>query len=116
MATPVTFDLFSRILAGGFDEHTHVFTPTAGQQFFGRTDNGSYTVFSPNSNDLDIEIIRANLKIAPLVPRGGVARFGGSATAGAAAAQHNDMQFNQGTTFARKYPMLEEEANLGADQ
>ena len=118
MPTPVTFDLFSRILAGGFDEHTKVFTPTAGQSMFGRTDNGSYTVFSPNSNDLDIEIIRANLKIAPLMPRGGVGRFIGSSvgTAGATATQHNAIQFNQGTTFARKYPFIEEEANLGADQ
>jgi hypothetical protein len=116
MATPVTFDLFSRIWAGGFDEHQKVFTPTAGQSMFGRTDNGSYTMFSPNSNALDIEIIRANLRIAPLMPRGGVGVFTGSSTAGAAATQHNDLQFNQGTTFSRKYPLLEETSNLGADQ
>ena len=118
MATPVTFDLFSRILAGGFDEHTRVFTPTAGQRFFGRTETGSFTVFSPSQNALDIEIIRANLKLAPIMPRGGVGRFTGSATAAnaVAAAQHNDIQFNQGTTFTRKYPFIEETANLGADQ
>jgi hypothetical protein len=108
MPTPVTFDIFSRILAGGFDEHAFVQLPTAGQRFFGRPETGAFTVFSPNANALDIEIIRANQRPAALVPRGGVGRFIGTT--------HVDGQMNQGTMFSRAYPLIEEEVNLGADQ
>lgn len=105
---PITFDIFSRILAGGFDEKAYVRLPTAGQRFFGRPETGSFTVFSPNANALDIEIVRANQRLAALVPRGGVGRFIGTT--------HADGQVNQGTMFSRQYPLIEEEVNLGADQ
>ena len=65
-------------------------------------------MFSPNANALDIEIVRANQKLAALVPRGMVGRFSGTV--------HADGQMNQGTMFSRKYPLIEEEVNLGADQ
>lgn len=108
MPTPVTFDIFSRILAGGFEERNYVRMRTAGQRFFGRPETGSFTVFSPNANALDIEIVRANQRLAALVPRGMVGRFIGTT--------HADGQVNQGTMFSRKYPLIEEEINLGADQ
>ena len=105
---PTVFDVFSRVLAGGFRESNYVKVPTGFQSFFGRPGTGSFTVFSPNANALDIEIVRANLKPAALVPRGAVGRFIGSV--------HQDVQINEGTMFSRRYPLIEEEVNLSADQ
>ena len=107
MATPATFDIFSRMLAGSSKERNYVRLRTAGQKFFGRPGNG-FTAFSRDANALDIEIVRSNQKLAPLMPRGMVGRFIGSL--------HQDVQFDQGTMFSRKYPFIEETANIGADQ
>ena len=108
MATPITFDVFSRILAGGFDEKNYIRMRTAGQRFFGRPETGAFTVFSPSANAIDIEILRANQRLAALVPRGAVGRFVGTT--------HADLQQQQGTMFSRQYPLIEEESNLDANQ
>jgi len=107
-STPGVFDVFARVLAGGFRESNYVRLYTAGQAMFGRPGTGSFTVFSPNANALDIEIVRANQKLAALKPRGMVGRFVGPG--------NHDVQVNQGTMFSRAYPLIEEEFNLGADQ
>ncbi len=108
MPTPVVFDQFSRTMAGGFLERDYVSLPTAGQRFFGRTETASFTVFSPNSAVLDIEIVRANQKLAALVPRGQIGKFIGTT--------HLDGQLGQGTMFSRKYPLIEEEIPLDSNQ
>lgn len=107
MPTPSTFDVFSRLMAGPFEERNYVRMRTAGLRFFGRPGIG-YTQFSPDANALDIEIVRSNQKLAPLMPRGMVGRFIGST--------HQDVQIDQGTMFSRKYPLIEETVNIGADQ
>lgn len=108
MATPVTLDLLSRFMAGVYDEKVYVKERTGFQSFFGRPETGAYTVFSPNANDIDIEIIRANQRLAALLPRGSTVRPLGST--------HADMQIGQATFFSRKFLLTEEEGNISADQ
>ena len=100
MAAPQTMDILSRYMADAFDERTVVNEPTAFQAFFGVSANNAFTVFSPNANDLDIEITRANEKLAALVPRGGLGVFIGTG--------HLTGTLAQSTFFSRKYPMTEE--------
>jgi len=104
--TPNTVDLFSRFMAREFDESEVIAVPTAGQTFFGRA--GSQTIFSPDSNDVDIDIIRGNEKIAALIPRGMVSRSLGS--------NQKNLQAGKYTTFSRKYPLSEEEGDINANQ
>lgn len=107
MATPNTVDIFSRFMARKFDEKAAAIgNSTAFQAFFGK--DGSETVFSPDSNVVDIDIIRGNERTAALIPRGVVSRSLGS------------LQKNQNvekyTSFSRKYPLAEEEGDITGDQ
>jgi hypothetical protein len=107
-STPNAQDLFSRIMVEAYDEKSIIGVPTAGQAFFGRTENGSNTIFSPNSNVIDIDIVRGNEKIAALVPRGTVSRHLGSL--------QKNTRVEQGSSFSRKYPLAIEEGDIGAEQ
>jgi hypothetical protein len=107
MAAPQTLDVLSRYLADAFDEHLVINEPTAFQTFFGRSETMSFTHFSPNANDLDIEITRANEKLAALVPRGTLGKFIGTT--------HLTGTLGQSTFFSRKYPLTEEEIPLTAE-
>lgn len=107
MAAPQTLDILSRYLADAFDEHQIINEPTAFQAFFGRPETMSFTHFSPNANDLDIEITRADEKLAALVPRGALGKFIGT--------NHQTVQVGQSTFFSRKYPLTEEEAPITAE-
>lgn len=106
MPTPIVFDAFSRQLAAGFVESNYIRMRTGFLRFFGRP--GSFTTYSPDANTLDIDIVRGSQKLAALVPRGQLGRFLGTT--------HATGQVNRGTTFSRKYPLIEEEVALGADQ
>ena len=106
MATPNTVDLFSRFMVEYFDEKEVIAVPTAFQAFFGKP--GSETIFSPDSNDVDIDIVRGNEKIAALIPRGSVSRSLGSL-------QKNQNVENY-TSFSRKYPLAEEEGDITGSQ
>jgi len=69
LGTPVAVDFFSRYSATFYDEKNFITTPTAGQAFFDAPENGAYTIFSPNSTDVDIDIVRGNLKTAKMIFR-----------------------------------------------
>lgn len=94
MATQNTVDIFSRFMAREFDEKSVIAVPTAFQSLFGGP--GSETVFSPDANDVDIDIIRGNERISALIPRGSVSRSLGS--------NQKNMNVEKYTTFSRKYP------------
>jgi hypothetical protein len=108
MPTPIVFDAFSRIMANGFYEVDYIHMPTLFLSFFGRPETGSFTVFSPDANVFDIEITRGDERLAALVQRGIGSRFGGT--------RHEDTKMGEGTTFSRKYPLIEESGNIGADE
>jgi hypothetical protein len=108
MPTPIVFDALSRFLATGFREIDVLHLPTAFQAFFGRPETSSFTIFSPNANDLDIEIERMDETVAALVPRGINAKFGGTT--------HADILVGRGTAFSRKYPLTEESGTISGDQ
>lgn len=107
MATPVPQDLFSRFMVGMFDEKKIIGVPTAGQSFFGRSENGAETLYSPDANQVDIDIIRGDERIAALVPRGGVSRSLGSL--------QKNLRSEQFSSFSRKFPLAEEEGDVSAD-
>jgi len=108
MASPIVFDPLSRFLATGFREIDTMHLPTAFQAMFGNPANGAFTIFSPNANDLDIEIERSDETFAALIPRGVNAKFGGTT--------HADILVGQGTAFSRKYPLTEESGTITGDQ
>ena len=107
MYTPVPQDLFSRFMAGAFDEKKIIGVTTGFQAFFGRPENGSETIFSPDANAVDIDIIRGNERLAALIPRGTVSRSLGST--------QKNMRSEQMSSFSRKYPLSEEEGDITGD-
>ena len=109
MAAPGTLDVLSRFMADNFDESLILNEPCAFQRVFGRPEAGnSFTHFSPNANDLDIEITRADEKTAAVVPRGTMASFVGT--------NFGLVQVGQSTFFSRKYPLIVDESAISADQ
>lgn len=106
--TPNAADPFSRFMAAMFDEKQVISVPTGFQAFFGRPETGAMTLFSPDANVVDIDIIRGNKKTSALIPRGMVSRPLG-------AIQEN-LNVENFTSFSRKYPLSEEEGDITADQ
>jgi len=106
MLTPNTVDLFSRFMASEFDEKDIVAVPTAFQSIFGKP--GSQTIFSPNALLAEIDIIRANERIAALGPRGTVSRSLGSL--------QKNLNVEKSTSFSRVFPLSEEEGDITGDQ
>lgn len=104
--TPAPQDLFSRFQAGMFDEKSIISVPTGFQAYFGNPANGSETIFSPDANQVDIDIIRGNERISALIPRGGISRSLGSA--------QKNLRSEQFSSFSRKYPLAEEEGDITA--
>lgn len=107
MSTPVAQDLFSRFMAAAFDEKKIISVSTGFQAFFGRPENGAETIFSPDSNAVDIDIVRGNERIAALIPRGTVSRSLGSL--------QKNQRSEQLSSFTRKYPLSEEEGDISGD-
>jgi hypothetical protein len=95
-------------MADLFDDKQIISVPTGFQAFFGNPANAAQTLFSPDSNVVDIDIIRGNERIAALIPRGLVSRPLGSL-------QKNQKAENY-SSFSRKYPLSEEEGDITADQ
>ena len=106
--TPIVIDGFSRIMADLFDEKEVISVSTAGQSFFGRPENGANTIFSPDSNLVEIDIIRGNRQTAALVPRGTISRLLGDT--------QQNMNAEKFTNFARKYPLSAEVGDINANQ
>lgn len=107
MSTPASQDLFSRFMAGAFDEKQIVSVSTGFQSFFGRPETGSETIFSPDSNAVDIDIIRGNERLAALIPRGTISRSLGSL--------QKNVRSERMSSFSRKYPLSEEEGDITGD-
>jgi hypothetical protein len=107
-SSPVPVDLFTRYMAGMYDERQVISVPTGFQAFFGNPASGGLTIFSPDSASIDIDIIRGNKKTAALIPRGAISRPLGSS--------QKDMQTGKFTAFNRKYPLVEEAGNIGANE
>lgn len=106
--TPNAQDGFSRYMAEAFDEKKIIGVPTGFQRFFGRPESGAETLFSPDANVVDIDIIRGNERTAALLPRGTVSRaLGGT--------QRNQLA-GKYSSFSRKFPLSEEEGDISANQ
>lgn len=71
--TPVSQGLYHRYVMDTFNEKEYVGLPTGFQSLFGRPESGSKSVFDAETLEFDIDIIRANERIASLVPRGTMA-------------------------------------------
>ena len=107
--SPLSVDLYSRVMASSFDELDYVGAPVGFQAFYGRPETGSQTIYSPDAAEVDIDIIRGNgERLAPLIPRGMYARPIGDL--------QENMQTQRFTNRNSVYPLIEEESDLGAGQ
>lgn len=108
MITPNAIDFYSRYMAELFDEKDVISVSTVWQSFFGRPANsGSRTVYSPNSEVIDIDIMRANERTAALVHRGTDSRDLNT--------MRNTVTQNY-SSFSRVYPLAEELGDITASQ
>ena len=106
--TPTVLDTYSRFMDELFDEKEIIGVSTVWQQFFGKPANGgSKTIYSPNSEVVDIDIMRGNERTAALIHRGTDSR-------------HLDLQRNTATqnfsSFSRVYPFAEELGDITSSQ
>ena len=105
--TPQTTDFYSRVMVELFNEKAVIGVPTGFQAFFGRPENESKTVFSPDANVVDIDIMRGNEKTAALIQRGSDGRNIDSPSS------TNEQKFS---SFSRVFPLGEETSDISADQ
>lgn len=106
--TPTVLDTYSRFMDELFDEKEIIGVSTVWQQFFGKPANGgSKTIYSPNSEVVEIDIMRGNERTAALIHRGTDSR-------------HLDLQRNTATqnfsSFSRVYPFAEELGDITSSQ
>ncbi len=107
-ATPLAVDAYSRWMVELFDEKQLIGVPTGFLSMFGRQATGAKTLFSPNANIVEIDIMRGNEKLAATIQRGTEAvSLGGNKKTTAT---------QKFTTFSRQYPLIEETAPITADQ
>lgn len=101
-------DLFSRYMVGAFDEAKLIGVSTGFQAFFGRPETGAETLFSPDANAVDIDIIRGDERLAALIQRGA---YGDSL--GSLNKSRRDGKF---TEISRKYPLIKEKGHITGEQ
>jgi hypothetical protein len=104
--TPNAVDPFTRVMAGVFDEKNVIGVSTGFQAFFGR--DNSETLFSPDANSVEIDIIRGNEKTAAFVHRGQDAASLGTSQKNAQAEKYSN--------FSRLFPLIEEESAINSSQ
>lgn len=108
MITPNTVDYYSRYMSRLFDERKIIKNSTVWQRFFGNpANNGSETVYSPNSEVVDIDIMRGNKRTAALVHRGTDSR--------PLNLMANTVTQNY-SSFSRVFPLAEELGDITASQ
>jgi hypothetical protein len=108
MITPQTVDFYSRYMAELFDEKDVISVSTVWQSFFGRPQNsGSKTIYSPDSEVVDIDIMRGNERVAALIHRGTDSRDLNT--------MRNTVTQNY-SSFSRVYPLAEELGDITASQ
>jgi hypothetical protein len=105
MATPVVMDIFSRIMAGLYDEQTQIQAPTGFQSMFGQSGPGSETVFTDSAEVVDIEIVKGDRKIAPAIHRG---------TVGHSISPNKVTTANKWANSSRVFPLLTDESVIRA--
>jgi hypothetical protein len=105
--TPLAVGAYARFMVEAFDERNKIGVPTGFQSFFGRPETGGSTYFSPDSQVVDIDILRGNERTAMLILRGTNARpISGQKNT-------NEQKYS---SFSRTYPLVEEEGDISADQ
>lgn len=97
---------YSRMITSLFDETLLMGVSKGFFSLFGRPENTGVTVFSPNANILDIDIMRAEGGIAPMVQRGG----------GDIKLNLKGTKADKGTTVSREYPLIQIEGSVSAAQ
>ena len=108
MLTPQTVDMYSRFMDELFDEKEIINVSTVWQQFFGKpAHGGSKTIYSPDSEVVDIDIMRGNERTAALIHRGTNSR--------PLNLQKNTTTQNY-SSFSRVYPLAEEMGDITASQ
>jgi len=105
--TPVSVQLYNRFMTDLFDEHWYVGNPTGFQSIFGRPATGARTVFQADALDIDIDIVRANERLAQMVPRGMYAKLTGD---------HKELVKERFTSRSMVFPLGEEESAVHAHQ
>lgn len=106
-SSPVPVDQYSRVMVDLFDERDIISVSTGFLSFFGAKESNSKTVFSDNSELIDIDIIRGNEKTAALISRG---QLGTTDLDNQSASDQNF------SSVSRKYPLGEEESTIRAHQ
>ena len=106
MSAPAGLGLYTRGMAPLLDVSNLGPLPMGFQAFFGRP--GSATIFSPDADTVDIDIMRGNRKTAKLVLRSEVSGLLGSN-------QKNVNGLNY-TSFARSYPLSIESGEIASSQ
>jgi hypothetical protein len=100
---------YTRFMVEAFDESAKVVVPTAFQGgFFGIAENGAQTVFSDNSESIEIDIIRANgNRLARLVNRG---------TSSDDSTRTNTLTTDRFTNVARVWPLIENKGAINSNE
>ena len=107
-AVPNSVDAYTRFMVESHDDRQIIGVPTAFQCFFGMN-AASKTRFSPDSVDVDIDIVKASgEEISAILKRGKNGRSLGST-------QQNTV-LPGWTNFNRVFPLIEEEGNIDANQ
>ena len=106
--TPTTVDTYSRYMDSLFNENDIISVSTVWQQFFGKPGNGgSKTIYSPDSEVVDIDIIRGQERIAALIHRGTDSRYLNN---------QKNTELERWSSFSRVYPFAEELGDITASQ
>lgn len=105
-ATPIVVDTYQRVMAPAFDERDNIGVSTVFQTMF----NGpnSKTIFSPNAEDVTLDVIRGSEKTAKLRVRGS-----GADDTGDDAKNTIQQRFSR---FDRVFPLIEQTGTLRSNQ
>jgi len=106
LGSPVPVQLYSRFMTELFDEKDFIGVPSTFLSLFGRPESGSKTTYQPDKLEIDIDIIRANERMATMVPRGTQAKKLGLKEAKKERFTERNMVF----------PLGEEESTITANQ
>lgn len=106
MATPQAVDQYSRFMVDLFDDRDVIGVPGGFGAFFGRPETGARTIFSPDANNIEIDILRGNERLAAMISRGSGRTLSG---------QKNTTE-QKSTNFTRQFPLIEEEGDINVSQ
>jgi hypothetical protein len=91
-----------------FNENEVINVSSVWQQFFGKPmSNGSKTIYSPDSEVIDIDIMRGQEKVAALIHRGTDSRH---------LNKQKNTELSKYSTFSRVFPFAEELGDITASQ